>query len=233
MTTESIDNHFNKQQETSNTSLNNTSWPVVVRGLAKLFSYLFHPLFIPTYFFLYLMQYYSFEFAGITDWQLKLRLFGVFWMTAFFPAFAVFLLWRLKFSDGIFLRTQKERIVPYIITMFFYWWMHYLSRNFPDQPAVLKFFYTGIFMSSVAGLLANNNYKISMHAMGVGGFAAAIILTSIHYQNLDGIAISLAVFIAGCICSARLILNEHTLKEVYTGLFAGALCQAISYYFVM
>lgn len=233
MTTESINNHFNKQQETSDASLNNTSWPAVVRGLAKLFSYLFHPLFIPTYFFLYLMQYYSFEFAGITDWQLKLRLFGVFWMTAFFPAFAVFLLWRLKFSDGIFLRTQKERIVPYIITMFFYWWMHYLSRNFPDQPAVLKFFYTGIFMSSVAGLLANNSYKISMHAMGVGGFATAIILTSIHYQNLDGIAISLAVFIAGCICSARLILNEHTLKEVYTGLFAGALCQAISYYFVM
>jgi hypothetical protein len=114
------------------------------------------------------MTLFPYEFAGITPWQLKLRLFSVFWMTAFFPSFAVFLLWRLKFSDSIFLRTQKERIIPYIITMFFYWWMHYLSRNFPDQPAVLKFFYTGIFMSSVAGLLANNSYKISMHAMGVG-----------------------------------------------------------------
>lgn len=214
-------------------SIIDEQWPLAVKGFAKLTSYLFHPLFIPTYFFLYLMNYYSFEFAGITDWQLKLRLFGVFWMTAFFPAFAVFLLWRLKFSSGIFLRTQKERIVPYIITMFFYWWMHYLSRNFPDQPAVLKFFYTGIFMCSVAGLLANNNYKISMHAMGGGGFAAAIMLTSFYYQNADGIAISIAVLLAGLICSSRLVLKEHSLKEIYTGLAAGFFCQIIAYYFVM
>ena len=59
----------------------------------------------------------------------------------FFPAFAVFLFARLKLSDSIFLRTQKERIIPYVITMFFYWWMYYLSRNFLDQPIVLKYFY--------------------------------------------------------------------------------------------
>lgn len=233
MTTDSSNNNLNNQQEQSHASLSNPSWPIIVKGFAKLLSYLFHPLFIPTYFFLYLMQFYSFEFAGITDWQLKLRLFGVFWMTAFFPAFAVFLLWRLKFSSGIFLRTQKERIVPYIITMFFYWWMHYLSRNFPDQPEVLKFFYSGIFICSVAGLLANNSYKISMHAMGAGGFAAALILTSFHYQNTDGIAISIALLLAGLISTARLILKEHSFKEVYTGLAAGAICQLLSYYFVM
>ncbi len=77
---------------------------------------------------------------GITDWQLKLKLFSVFWLTAFFPAFAVFLLWRLKFSDSIFLKTQKDRIIPYVIVMFFYWWMYYLSRNFADQPIGFKIF---------------------------------------------------------------------------------------------
>ncbi|HQS24439.1 MAG: hypothetical protein B7Y11_11485 [Sphingobacteriia bacterium 24-36-13] len=229
----STNSNTHQKEPLDNNSVAGVQWNFIVTGFAKMVSYLFHPLFIPTYFFLYLMQYYSFEFAGITDWQLKLRLFGVFWMTAFFPAFAVFLLWRLKFSSGIFLRTQKERIVPYIITMFFYWWMHYLSRNFPDQPEVLKFFYTGIFICSVAGLLANNSYKISMHAMGAGGFAAALILTSFHYQNTDGIAISIAVLLAGIICTARLILKEHSLKEVYTGLAAGAICQLLSYYFVM
>ncbi|MFX5660556.1 hypothetical protein ABTE05_19510, partial [Acinetobacter baumannii] len=87
---------------------------------AKVLAYILHPLFVPTYFFAFLMIAYPYEFAGITAWQLKLRLFSVFWLTVFFPAFAVFLLWRLKFSSGILLRTQKERIVPYIITMFFY-----------------------------------------------------------------------------------------------------------------
>ena len=117
--------------------------------IANAISYVFHPLFIPTYFFVYLMYLMPFEFAGITDWQLKLKLFSVFWLTAFFPAFAVFLLWRLKLSDSIFLRTKKERIIPYVITMFFYWWMYYLSRNFSDQPLALKYFYFGIFDRSL------------------------------------------------------------------------------------
>ena len=139
----------------ANTTMQNPQ-PKIVQYIAHLLSYVLHPLFIPTYFFLYLMQVLPFEFVGITDWQLKMRLFSVAWLTAFFPAFAVFLLWRLKLSDSIFLRTQKERIIPYVITMFFYWWMYYLSRNFTDQPIALKFFYLGIFVASAIGMTVNN-----------------------------------------------------------------------------
>src|SRR6478609_7484677 len=149
---------------------------------AKVISYVFHPLFIPTYIFIFLMKEVPYEFSGITDFKLQQRLFSIFWLTAFFPAFAVFLLWRLKFSESIFLRTQKERIVPYIITMFFYWWMYYLSRNFADQPQVLKFFYLGIFIASAVGLILNNYLKISLRGIGVGGAWMAIILFSIQYQ---------------------------------------------------
>ena len=52
--------------------------PKFLKLLAHLVSYVLHPLFIPTYFFLYLMQVVPFEFASITDWQLKLKLFSVF-----------------------------------------------------------------------------------------------------------------------------------------------------------
>ena len=205
----------------------------VLRLSAKIISFLFHPLFIPTFFFIYLMKHFPYEFAGITDWQMKLRFFGVFWLTAFFPAFAVFLLWRLKFSDSIFLRTQKERIVPYIITMFFYWWMYYLSRNFTDQPEVLKFFFMGIFISTVAGLILNNYFKISMHGMGVGGFATAVLLTSFYYQILNGTPISIALLIAGLVCTARFLVSDHSTKEVYVGLFTGVVCQLIAYQVLM
>ncbi len=200
---------------------------------AKVISYLFHPLFIPTYVFLFLVFQFPYEFSGITDYQLKLRLFSIFWLTAFFPAFAVFLLWRLKFSDSIFLRTQKERIVPYIITMFFYWWMYYLSRNFTDQPAVLKFFYMGIFAATVFGLILNNYFKISLHAMGVGGALAAIILFAMYYQSPLGVSMSVAALLTGIVCTSRFLVSDHTNKEVYTGLFVGIGCQLAAYYFVM
>ncbi len=205
----------------------------LLRFLAKVVSYILHPLFIPTYIFLLLMLLFPYEFAGITPWQLKLRLFGVFWLTAFFPAFAVFLLWRLKFSESIFLRTQKERIIPYIITMFFYWWMHYLSRNFSDQPAVLKFFYTGIFMATAAGLILNNYYKISLHGIGMGGASMAVILFAFYYHQPLGLPIALVLLLAGIVATSRFLVSDHSQKEVYMGLLVGALCQAIAFFFVM
>lgn len=205
----------------------------LLRFMAKVVSYIFHPLFVPTYIFLLLMLLVPYEFAGITPWQLKLRLFSVFWLTAFFPAFAVFLLWRLKFSESIFLRTQKERIIPYIITMFFYWWMHYLSRNFSDQPAVLKFFYTGIFMATAAGLILNNYYKISLHGMGMGGASMAIVLFAFYYHQPMGLVIAGALLLTGIVATSRFLISDHTQKEVYMGLLVGGLCQAVAYFFVM
>lgn len=207
--------------------------PKFLKILAHLVSYVLHPLFIPTYFFLYLMQVVPFEFASITDWQLKLKLFSVFWLTAFFPAFAVFLLWRLKFSDSIFLKTQKDRIIPYVIVMFFYWWMYYLSRNFTDQPLALKFFYFGIFIASALGLIINNFMKISLHAMGVGGFLTAVILVGLYYSVDNAIWTLLAIIITALVMSARMIVSDHSKQELILGFFIGLLTQVMAYFWVI
>ena len=206
--------------------------PKIVQYIAHLLSYVFHPLFIPTYFFLYLMQVLPFEFVGITDWQLKMRLFSVAWLTAFFPAFAVFLLWRLKLSDSIFLRTQKERIIPYVITMFFYWWMYYLSRNFADQPLALKYFYFGIFIASAIGLTANHFIKVSLHTMGVSGLLTAVVLVSFTYpiNNLSWVVASVAI--AAIVWSARMIVSDHTNKELVVGFVIGLSTQLAAFLWV-
>lgn len=208
---------------------------VFLRIPAKIISWLFHPLFIPTYVFAFLVYQFPFEFMGITVWKLELRFFMVFWWTAFFPAFVVFLLWQLKFSDSIFLRTQKERIVPFIVTMIFYWWMYYLSRSkeFNDQPEVLKFFFFGIFISTSLGVIINNYIKISLHAMAMGGALAAIILFAFFYETQITLAISISVLLTGIVCSSRLLVSDHTNTEIYTGLFVGIVCQLIGYWFAL
>src|SRR5438874_12977791 len=88
------------QQQT----LNIPAQPFYLRIIAKIISYIFHPLFIPTYIFLWLVLRFPFEFADITPMGLFFRKITVFWMTAFFPAFSVFLLWRLKLFDSIFFK---------------------------------------------------------------------------------------------------------------------------------
>lgn len=216
----------------ANSTMEN-SQPKIVKYIAHLLSYVLHPLFIPTYFFLFLMQVLPFEFVGITEWQLKMRLFSVAWLTAFFPAFAVFLLWRLKLSDSIFLRTQKERIIPYVITMFFYWWMYYLSRNFTDQPIALKFFYLGIFVASAIGMTVNNFMKVSLHAMGIAGLTTAVILVSVFYPVNNAVWVLLAVLLTALVISARLVVSDHTIKELIVGLFIGVFTQVAAYLWVV
>jgi hypothetical protein len=210
---------------------NNT--PAVLRYTGQFLSYILHPLFIPTYFMLYLMRVLPFEFVGITEWQLTLRLFSVFWLTAFFPAFAVFLMWRLKLSDSIFLRTQKERIIPYVITMFFYWWMYYLSRNFTDQPIALKFFYFGIFIATAIGLIVNNFIKVSLHTMGVGGLLTAVMIVGFHYPIDNAIWALMAVLITALVVSARMLVSDHTRQELIVGLLIGFLTQVMAYFWVI
>ncbi len=204
--------------------------PTLLRVIAKIFSYVFHPLFIPTYIFLWLIIQFPYAFAGMTPTGLFFRKITVFWMTAFFPAFSTFLCWRVGFIDSIFLRTQKERIIPYAITMIFYWWMWKLSlQKFTDQPEVLKFFFLGIGLATVAGLIFNSFFKISMHAMGVGGALMFVILTGFYYHTYMGPDIDLALIVTGIVCTSRLLLNEHGNKEIYTGLIVGMLCQALAY----
>jgi len=205
----------------------------VVKYIGNFISYTFHPLFIPTYFLLYLIQNIPYEFAGITPWQLQLRVFSVFWLTAFFPAFSVFLLWKLKFSDSIYLRTQKERIIPYVITMFFYWWMYYLSRHFNDQPLALKYFYFGIFIASAIGLVINNFIKVSLHGIGVGGMLMAVILAGIMYPIQNIFWVSIAIVITSLVMSARMMVSNHTNKELWVGLLVGAATQTIAYFWVL
>jgi len=210
---------------------NNTSKPL--RYSAQFISYVFHPLFVPTLFFLYLVKVVPYEFAGITEWQLKLKIFSIFWLTAFFPAFAVFLLWRLKFSESIFLRTQKERVIPYVITMFFYWWMYYLIRTFTDQPLALKYFYFGIFIASSLGLITNNFIKVSLHAIGVSGLFTAVVLAGFLYPINNFIWVGAAAMLAGVVVSARMIVSDHTKQELIVGFGIGVLTQLIAYFWVL
>ncbi len=195
---------------------------------AKIISYIFHPLFLPTYVFFYLTQQFPHAFPGMDERDALFRSLVVFINTAFFPAFAIFLLWRLKFIESIFLRSQKERIVPYILVMFFYWWIWYLSKNFADQPLVLRVFYLGIFLATIPALIINNFFKISMHALGCGGVVAFMVILAFAHDLHLGFQLSLAILIAGVVCTSRLIVSDHTNKEIYSGLIIGSLSQLIA-----
>src|SRR5690349_13999517 len=112
------DNHPGNESEEQR--IKPISQPAPVRLLAHLFSYIFHPLFIPAYISAFLIFRHPYAFSGFDDKVKALRLISVVLLTAFFPAFTVFLLYKLGFARSIFLNTRKERIIPYVASMFFF-----------------------------------------------------------------------------------------------------------------
>ena len=81
--------------------------------------------------------------------------------------------------------------------------------------------------------IANNFYKISLHGIGMGGASMAVVLFAFHYHQPMGLIIAGVLFLTGIVTSSRLIISDHSQKELYMGLLVGALCQATAYFFVM
>ena len=207
--------------------------PRILKSLAALFSYLFHPLFISVYVAAYLIYLHPYSFSVFDSKQKFLRLLSVFVITAFFPALTVLLLWRLQFARSVFLRTQKERIIPYVASIIYFFWAFFVTRNLEGTPPIMVSFFLGTFLCVSAALMANNYFKISMHALAVGGAAAYMILLGLISAQPMGIAIAISTLITGIVCTSRLIVSNHHPMEIYWGLFLGALSQLVACYFIM
>jgi len=208
--------------------------PAVTRFFAHFFSYLFHPLFIPLYVTYYLAFINPEYFNGFSNAEKIRVLLSVAIDIVFLPVVAVLLLKGVGFIDSVFLKTQKERIIPYIISNIFFFWMYLVFRNQPAIPSILTAFIFSVFISSSVALLANIYFKISMHAIGVGGllgFMLIILFTNTFYSATLPFAI--ALLISGVVCTSRMIVSNHTQKDIYMGLLFGILCQIVSAYIIM
>lgn len=206
--------------------------PAAIRYFSNILSFIFHPLFIPGYIAAFLLFIHPYVFSGFSEKLRLLRLISVILLTAFFPAFVVLLLKQLGFIQSIFLRTQKDRIIPYIASMFFYFWIFYVSRNLAETPPIFVALLLGVFIASIVALMANIYFKVSMHAIAMGATVCFFVLLSMQGNFSMGIYLSSAIFIAGLICTCRLLVSDHYPFEVYAGFFLGIFSQAIASWFV-
>ena len=194
---------------------------LAVRVIARVISYVFHPLFIPVYLCWLIVKTQSYLFGSFTDWEKTIFVtrFGV--MYIFFPLVSVLLMKALKFISSIQLKTQRDRIIPYVVCMIYYWWMWYVLHNQPEYPNEFVQLSLAIFLASIGGLIANISMKVSMHAIAAGIMVTFVMLLGLSRDVIFGIYMSGSIFLAGAICTARFVDSDHTSKEIYVGLFIG------------
>jgi membrane-associated phospholipid phosphatase len=167
----------------------------------------------------------------------------VFATTFILPAFAIFLMHRLKLISSIEMTDKQERIGPFIATGIFYLWVFRSVLNDSNMPTAFLIAALGTTIGLFACFLINLFFKISLHATGSGGFVGMVLITMWLYSygafsmwlpfvgvctvSINFILI-LSVFLAGAVGSARLVLGAHTSKELYAGFVLGLLCQYIA-----
>ena len=209
----------------------NDSAPAPIRWIAHLISYLFHPLFINAYVMAFLIFFHPYAFAALSHQQKVFRFLNIVLCNTFLPVFAVFLMWRLQLIKSMLLRDQKERIIPYIVAMTFYWWTWIVFKNLPDIPATAIHFLLGSFLAICGGWICNIFFKVSMHAIAMGGALMFFYLFGFNDVQGSGLYISVALVLTGLVCTSRLILSAHSGFEVWSGLFVGLLAQYIAWLF--
>ncbi len=218
-------------------------WPVVpppvphsskpLRTLANIVSYIFHPIFMPTIMAIALYLLSPVAFKSLTPEILKFRLGTVVLLTVFFPLFSVVLMKKLDFIQSIHMRDPKDRIIPLITIMIFYFWVQQVFSNLKDSPAIIKILMLGAFWGIILLFLVSIFFKVSMHATAAGGMVGilTVLLFTSQVNMLAPLLVSLVL--AGIIGSARLILGEHRPPEIWVGYVLGFVVQMAAWAYVM
>jgi hypothetical protein len=196
--------------------------------LAKLVSYIFHPLLVGVYMAVY-MIYLNPIFFNYTDPKTRLLSLATIVNNNFvFPVIVVLLLKGLGFIQSIYLNTQKERIVPYIACITFFFWTWYVFYNRADVAQPVKDMLQGVFYASIIGMVCNIYFKISMHAIGMGGLIGMMLMVLFDGTMQSGLPFMAAILFSGLVVTSRLIVSDHQRGDMMAGFLAGLISQVLA-----
>ena len=206
-----------------------------LRALANIISYVFHPVFMPTMMTLLLYKLSPQSFAGFNVADFSKQPFPiiapVILNTLFFPIVAILLLKGVGFAKSIKLEDQKERIIPLILTMIFYFWAYWSMKNV-NAPFLLRVLLLGSFWNIIALFMINIFFKVSMHTAAAGGSIAMMVVLMLQSPVNMALPLFITILIAGIIGTARLILDAHSRGQVWLGYIVGFFVQMGAYWYL-
>lgn len=207
----------------------------MTQKIARLISYIFHPVFIPA---LLLLVIYGFAptpfYFSLFSLKSFLALCGIVLLyTAIFPGAFIYWLFKRKVISDVELPEQTERPKVYLITSGFYIALTYFlySKGGMLRPTS---FLIGIMSVSIIGLgVFTLKEKISAHATAMGGFVGILLMVLLKYGEahieypLFGV-----IIISGIVLSSRLALQVHSLKQVSLGFIWGMCVGLLGIFFL-
>ncbi len=149
--------------------------------------------------------------------------------TFIFPLLLALILVNRKVINSLEMETQKERNIPYAITIIFFILTLTLLKKAPVPPIIYNFI-IGATLSVMLAFIINMKWKISAHMIGIGGLVGALLCVASLLEVYLLPQIVCTLLIAGLIGSSRLQLKAHSPSQIYIGFLVGVFCQFIILY---
>ena len=195
-----------------------------MKSILKIFSYIFHPLFVSVYTSIYYFYVNSSIFT--TKYSIYF-IFQIALLTIILPLLVFYLLIACKIlSTDIMLNDVKQRRLPLAIqTIYFYFISYYTLK--PIIQYDIRYFFIGALLSSIVALIASLvNKKVSLHMIGISGMTTFIIGLSIKSGAPNLSIICSLIILTSIVASSRLALKAHTPSELIWGTIIGICGQA-------
>lgn len=195
------------------------------QGMAKIFSWVFHPL---------LMPLYAFLIAHAYDHQLLYheRMFEIIVICLVInilaPAVGIWMMYKRKMIGDLDVSEARQRNTPFSLVLFYYVCTYVVFRIKSDlvSEALLSMM-LAVPLGILVAMIVNRWTKISVHCLGVGGAAGALIGLGIAHNVVLILPISLMVLVGGLVAFARIELNAHTPAQAYLGFSVGLVINAV------
>jgi hypothetical protein len=196
------------------------------KRLAQIISIIFHPLLIPTYLFLILLNLPVY-FAMIIPLNAKWMILGlIFLNTCILPSVFVFLIYKRGVVSSVYLETREERTFPYMVTVIFFYLAYYLLRRMQVSP-ILYYILAGMTLLMILSFVINLFWKISTHMTAAGAFLGTILGVSYFLEMYMLYLILALVILNGMVGFARLKEKAHSPAQVYAGFLLGSIIMSL------
>jgi membrane-associated phospholipid phosphatase len=198
-----------------------------LKKILPLFSYLFHPIFIPVFGALFYLFWNDSYFALGQKYLILLQIIII---TVLIPIAFFYLLKTLGKVDSVMVSDLTQRKIPLLIQIILIFILLKKSITIDRIPELFFFLLGGLISTLLTLSFLLGKLKISIHMIGISALTVFAVGLSIHSQANFLNIIAFLILMNGLIAASRLYMKAHTMTEIVLGFLAGIIPQLALWY---
>ena len=185
---------------------------------ARVLSMVFTPFYLSL---VGLIALFTFSYLSLMPWAYKLTVLAlVYLFTILVPTLLIHFYRNYHGWTLIELGKKERRVVPYLLSIVSYFVCYYVMHRF-NIPHFMSNILMAALVIQILCALINVWWKISTHTAAIGGVAGALQAFAVIFGFNPIGWLCFVIVLAGMVGSSRMILRQHSLRQVCYGFLLG------------